>query len=358
MYRYCSKCGCKCLENTKFCESCGAELIQYNASATPKANNNYNDFEQQVADTYECPKPQQVVEQQYYSQAQNYSPTQKSSKLKPILAIVAVVAIVGMLIAVYFLVPFNGNNEEQSANIMTTGPKVSLQSLANGNTMVIPEVGFTCVYGYYLDKTKIGEISFYSEGVETYEGEECIKIIGDGYYDIEAYSEQLTITYAYDAYVANDDYNLKYIHFIMSYYGTDMDMTMTYDKETGEITTSYSYSGYDSTTVMKMSEDYWELSEINNILYVGYETEFSYTIDSYGTEVETTIKLSVTDKKDISVPAGKFKDCYQIELSQESIAVSTIWINNDGIVPKMQVASSGLGSTDSLILQLESYQES
>lgn len=358
MYRYYSKCGCKCLENTKFCTDCRAELIQYNASTTPETNTNYSDFEQQVADTYEQPQPQQVATPQYYSQAQNYSPTQKSSKLKPILAIVATVAIVGMLIAVYFLVPFNGNNEEQGVNIMTTGPKASLQSLANGNTMVIPEVGFTCVYGYYLDETKIGEISFSSEGIETYDEEECIKVIGDGYYDIEAYGEQLTITYAYDAYVANDDYNLKYIHFILSYSGTDTDMTMTYDEETGEITASYSYSGYNSTTVMKMSEDYWKLSDINNILYVGYETEFSCTVDNYGYELETTIKLSVTDKKDISVPAGKFKDCYQIELSQESITVSTIWINNDGIVPKMQVAASGLGSTDYLTLQLESYQES
>lgn len=358
MSKYCSKCGTKAFDDSLFCEKCGADLDQYTSPTTPETNNNHTDFEQQVADTYQQSQPQQVPNPQYYPQTQNYNTYQKPSKAKPIIAIVATVAIVTMLIAVYFLVPFGGN-EEENVSIATEGPKVSLQSLANGNSMVIPKVGYTGVYGYYVDGTKIGEISYSSEGNQIYDGEECIKVTGAGDYTFDAVGQEIAITYTYDGYVANDDYNLKYLHFIISYSGADVEMTMTYDEETGEITTEYSYPGYvEQSMVMKMPDNYWEMTNIENILTVGYETEYTYSIDYSGIESETTIQLEVVEKNDVIVPAGKFKDCYKIEMGQDSITTSIVWINEDGVVPTMEVPSESAGTSGDLVMQLESYKQS
>ena len=375
MNRYCSKCRGSCSENVDFCPNCGMQLLQNHNIDTPTNNdysgfeqptdNNYNDFEQQVADTYEKPKPQQVVTPQYQTLEQSYSYQQKPSKTKPILAIVGAIAIVGMLIAVVLLVPFNFGNNDENVQIMTTGPKVSLQSLANGNTLVVPEVGFTGVYGYYISGTKTGEISFSSEGVELYDGEQCIKVVGSGYFGITLAEEEMTFKYNYDAYIANDDYSLKFFQMTTSYKGTNMYVTMDYDEVAGEITASYTYEGYDgadSTVVMKMSDEYWDLSDAFENLYIGYKKEFSYTVDSFGYETKISMVLSVTGKSDVIVPAGKFKDCYIVELGQGTDGVSstsTMWVTKGGIVPKMEISSisSGIDAEIAIVLQLESYYE-
>jgi len=375
MYRYCSKCGCKCLENTKFCTSCGVELVQYSASTTPETVNNYNDFEQQVSDTYEQPQPQQAVTPQYYPQQQDYSYQQKPSKLKPILAVIGAIAIVGMVIAILLFVPFNSNTSTPNIEYITVGPKVSLQSLANGNTLVIPEVGFTGVYGYYTNGKKIGEISFTSEGYKIYDNEQCIKVVGDGYFDFSSTGQETSVNYEYNAYVANDDYNLKYLNMVLTYefpedfdFGWDMntELTMEFDEDAGEITSSYATNGADNSMVMKMSDEYWELSDMFTNLYVGYKKEFSYTMDYMGTSSEMTIKFEVTGQEDVTVSAGKFKDCYIVEYGQEYYGSfstsSTVWVNENGIVPKMELAgSTSMTDTDTqsgtMVLQLESYSE-
>lgn len=382
MYRYCSKCGCKCLENTKFCTRCGVELVQYSASTTPEAVNNYNDFEQQVSDTYEQPQPQQAVAPQHYPQQQDYCNQRKPSKLKPILAVIGTIAIVGMVIAILLFVPFNSNNTTPNIGYTTVGPKVSLQSLANGNTLVIPEVGFTGVYGYYTEGNKIGEISFTSEGYKIYNDEQCIKVVGDGYFDFSSTSQEASVNYGYNAYVANDDYNLKYLNMVLTYEfpeGLDFDMdldtdvTMEFDEDKGEITSSYTANGADNSIVMKMSDEYWELSDMFTNLYVGYKNEFLYTIQIPPSSIETmeyssevTIKFEVTGQEDVTVPAGKFKDCYIVEYRQEYYGSfstsSTVWVNENGIVPKMELAgSTSMTGTDTqsgtMVLQLESYSK-
>lgn len=367
MNKYCISCGGSYSEGTKFCPHCGMQIMQNNDQSNfeQATKNNFNEFEQQVANTYEKPQPQKIVTPQYKPPIKKYNNPQKTSKTKYILATIGVIAIVGMLIAIVLFYPFNLSRNDNNLQVMTTGPKVSMQSIANGNTLVVPEVGFTGVYGYYFGGTKVGDISFTSQGYEYYDGEQCIKVTGNGYFGITVADQEITINYDYEAYVANYDESLKYLELTTSYMGMDILLTMEYNEEAGEITATYTYDGYDgedTTTVMKMSEGYWDLNDAFLNLYVGYVKEFSYTVDSFGYETTVSLKLTVSGKSDIVVPAGKYEDCYVVEIgqgSEEYLSTSTMWVTEDGVVPKMEVISTttGLDLDMTFVLQLESYYE-
>ena len=327
----------------------------------------YNDFEASVAETYEKPQPQEVFVPQEPTPQQAPAYQKKPINKKPIIAVVVAVVVSILLIAVFVFVPFNNNDAtNQNVQIMSVGPRISLQSLANGNTLVVPEVGYKCTYGYYMSGSKVGEISFTSQGYETYDGEQCIKVIGSGNFGMSLVGQDIDMDYSYDAYIAYDDYNLKYFHMMFDYSDISMDLSMVLNEETGEITTSYSYEGYggdDTTTVMKMSDDYWELTDVFDELYVGYEKDFSYSLDSYGYNSEINMKLSVTDKTDVTVPAGKYLDCYIVEIGsgvgEEYSSSSYIWVNEDGVVPKITTISStsGISATIEMTLKLIDYSE-
>jgi len=332
----------------------------------------FSDFEDSIPETYEKPEYEPVVtpqvEPKYEQSSYQKKYKKKPRNLKPIITIIGIVAIVACLIGVIFLLPTNNSNiiSEKYVEIMNTGPKASVQSLANGNTLVVPELGFTGVYGYYISNSKMGEISFSSQGLEIYDEEMCIKVIGSGNFESEISGQNMDLNYNYEAYIAYDDNNLKYMNFKMNYQEYEIDLQMTSNEETGEITSSYTFEGFDgidTTTVMKMSEEYWEITDAFEYFYEGYEKEYSYTSESFGYETETTIKLIVTGKEDVVVPAGKFENCYILETgtgSGNDFSSSTVsWVNDEGIVPKIEVKTStmGIGDLPVTTLKLEEYYE-
>ena len=253
---------------------------------------------------------------------------------KPIIGIIAIIIIVIILVLV--LISSSEDDIDEVKVYSGPGPKINLQAITTGNTIFIPELGHTAVYGIYTNNIKAGEITFTTEKEEIFQKIECYKIIGSGSYT------SMDSSYEFYIYISKCNNTLVYSEYIYHYNeGAELNINITInvDEQTGEITMKM----MDQETVLRNPEAYWEFSELLNNLYIGLEKELTFTAFINGNETETYIKITVPKKEDVIVPAGLFEDCYRIQVEKNesgSKSITIIWINDDGVTPKCEVATS------------------
>jgi len=332
-----------------FCLNCGTkfeEIIQTNNAPVQQANN-------------------ESWEPQYYGQTQQYMPQKISRNFKQIIAIVVIVGVVAILIGALLsmgVITDEIGNEQNIVKIPAEGgPKVNLQAIVNGgNTVTQPAEDHTAVYGYHMSDSKFGEISFTTTGKEYYQEKTCEKIIGSGNFDIEIYGQSIEMNFDINAYTLESDETLVYCNFdfnVVKPISFDMDATINVDRDNNEITYTVNNDMTGSTsTVTKVSDDYWTDIDIDDNLYIGYSNEVSYTISAYGYDTAVEMEISIIGQEDITVGKGTFEDCYKVQLKQDGTAIAYVWIDEDGVCPKIQigsgVTSTGLGD---FTIELEEY---
>jgi hypothetical protein len=189
-----------------------------------------------------------------------------------------------------------------------------------------------------MGSSKVGDISFTSVGEQSYGGNQCNKITGDGNFYFEIYGQSMEANFDIDAYISQSDGILNYCEYSFEFcnpFSMDMDMILDIDKDNGEITITVDSSLIDSqSTVIKTPDEYWECTILRDNLYVGYSKEVTYAMDVLGIDTEVSLKISVIGIEDVTVKKGTFEDCYIIQIDQEqaySTSTSTIWVDEDGI---------------------------
>lgn len=353
MSKYCPECGVRNPDEARFCSSCCAKLDIINEqNNTPYQRiNNEN------------------MMPQYYKANQGYSVSKKPLGKYKLYTIISVIGIVSIIIGAFIYTGYfysEGDNEPYINKIhVKGGPKVNIESIVtSGNALATPDQGYTAVYGYYMGSSKVGDISFTSVGQQSYGGTQCNKIIGDGSFYFEIYGQSIEANFDIDAYISQSDGILTYCRYGFEFcnpYSMDMDMILDIDKDNGEITVTVDSSLMDSqSTIIKTSDEYWDCTILKDDLYVGYLKEVAYTMNVLGYDTEVSLKINVIGMEDVTVNKGTFEDCYIIQIEQEqdySTSTSTIWVDEDGICPKMQIGSSGTTSIsyEGMTIELEEY---
>lgn len=341
--KYCPECGMENLEDAGFCMNCGTKLevkIPTNESYGP----------------------------QYYGQPQQYTPQKPSRKYKPIIAIVVVIGVVALLIGALLAMGLLTGGSDSGSDIIkipvSGGPKVNLQSIATGsgtyggNALTQPAEDHTAVYGYYMGSSKFGEISFTNQGDEYYQGKTCKKITGSGNFNIELYGQSMKMNFDIDAYTLKSDETLVYCNFdfsVVSPISFDMDAIIDVDRDNNEITYTVNSDMISISNVIEVSEDYWTDTDIEDNLYVGYSKEVSYTVSTYGYDVTVDMEISVIAQEDVTVGKGTFEDCYKVQIEQDGAAMAYVWLDEDGICPKIQIAPSATTGLGDFTIELLGY---
>jgi len=353
MSKYCPECKVRNPDEARFCSSCCARL-----DVTNKQNN--TSF-QQVYNKDMMP--------QYYNSDQAYSVSKKPSSKYKLYTIISVIGVVSIIIGALIYTGYFNSEGDSKPYInkihVKGGPKVNIESIVTGgNALATPDEGYTAVYGYYMGSSKVGDISFTSVGEQSYGGNQCNKITGDGNFYFEIYGQSMEANFDIDAYISQSDGILTYCEYSFEFcnpFSMDMDMILDIDKDKGEITVTVDSSLIDSqSTVIKTPDEYWECTILRDNLYVGYSKEVTYAMDVLGIDTEVSLKISVIGIEDVTVKKGTFEDCYIIQIDQEqaySTSTSTIWVDEDGICPKMQIGSSGTTSMsyEGMTIELEEY---
>jgi hypothetical protein len=353
MNKNCPICGIENPKEAVYCGYCGSRFIVEGLSnITPvKQRNSDNQMTQ------------------HYEMNQQYSTPKKSSRKNKYIISITVIGVVAILIGALLITGFLNdtviNNPTINKIPAKGGPKVNIESIVSGgNALATPAEGHTAVYGYYLNSSKIGEIFFTSIGEEVYGGKQCDKIIGGGNFDFEIYDQSVGVNFDIDAYISKSDGILTNSHYSFDLnipYNINMDMILDIDKEEGEITVTVDGSLMSSTsTVIKVTDDYWDCTLLKDNLYVGFIKEVAYTMNVYGYDAEVNLKISVIGLEDVTVKKGTFEDCYIVQIEQiqgYTTTTSKIWIDEDGICPKMQIGSSGSSSIsyEGMTIELEEY---
>jgi hypothetical protein len=346
MTKYCPLCGIENPKEAVYCGYCGTRF----------------DFRIQQGNN------DSLKLQHHEQNKQCYTPKKPFWKNKPVIAI-AVIGVVAILIGVLFMTGFINDEDINDSYInkihVKGGPKVNIESIvSSGNALTTPAEGYTAVYGYYLSSSKIGEISFTTEGEEYYNGKQCDKIIGGGNFNFDIYGQSVGANFDIGAYISKSDgilANCRYSFDFNKPYNINMDMILDIDKEEGEITATVDSSLMSSTsTVIKVSDEFWDCTLLEENLYVGYIKEVTYSIYAYGYDAEVNLKISVIGQEDVTVKKGTFEDCYIVQIDQvqgSATTTSKIWIDENGICPKMQIGSSGSSSIsyEGMTIELEEY---
>ncbi|KYK20967.1 hypothetical protein AYK21_01065 [Thermoplasmatales archaeon SG8-52-2] len=353
MSKYCQDCGANNSNEAGFCLNCGTKLRQYY-----QENNLFEKEEDNQSIAYQ---KNQEMSQQPISNA----PTKNYKFLTVISVIFISAVIIGAYLISGFIFTEGTSNPSINKVAVKGGPKINIESIVNsGNALTTPEIGHTAVYGYYMSGEKLGELSFTTVGQENYKGEQCYKIIGGGSYNFEIYGQSMDLGFDINAYVSKSDGKLAFFDYdfdINQPFNIDMSMTLDINKENGEITVTVDSSMMESqSTLIKTSEDYWDCTLLKDDLFEGYLKEVAYTMSVMGIETEVNLIISVTGVEDVTVNQGTFEDCYVVEIEQDQgIASSTsiIWIDEDGICPKMQLGGSSTSSFsyEGMIIELEEY---
>jgi hypothetical protein len=353
MSKYCPECGENNSEEAGFCLNCGTKL----------------DLDKQMNNISYQNRNVEYISNQNSEEINQYPTTNKPTRNYKFLTVISVIFITAAIIGAYLISGFifTENTDNISINKVPVkgGPKFNIESIvSSGNALTTPEIGHTAVYGYYLNGEKLGEISFTTIGEESYNSEQCYKIIGEGSYNFEIYGQSMNLDFDIDAYVSKNDGKLAYFSYnfdINQPFNIDMSMLLDIDKDNGEITVTIESSLIgSSSTVIKTSEDYWDCTLLKDNLFVGYLKEVAYTINAMGFDTEVNLIISVTGQEDITVNQGTFEDCYKVEIQQvQGIVNSTsiLWIDENGICPKMQLGASTTSSFsyEGMIIELEEY---
>jgi len=353
MNKYCPNCGIKNPEDAGFCLNCGTKFVldlQQNNKCYQESKNETNNY-------------------QGYEENKTNELTKKPIKKYGIFTIISVISVVSIIVGAYLI---SGSLNDEDINYPSIdkipvkgGPKINIESIVNsGNALTVPEIGHIAVYGYYLSDVKLGEVSFTTVGEEYYNGEQCYKIIGEGNFNIEIYEQSMDVNFDIDAYISKIDGKLVYFYYsfnINQPFNIDMNMILDIDKDSGEITVTVDSDLIGSySNVIKTSEEYWDCTLLKDDLFVGYLNEIAYTMSVMGIDTDVNLIISVTGQEDVTVKKGTYEDCYivQIEQTQNYVkSTSTIWIDENGICPKMQLGSSTYSSIgyDGMIIELEEY---
>jgi hypothetical protein len=350
MNKYCQECGENNSEEAAYCFNCGKKLefiIYQNKSFEKNESNDYQNYEKN----------------------QTYQTTRRPIKKYGFITMISVISVVAILVGAYLISGYLYNDNIKNPTInkipVKGGPKFNIESIVNsGNAFTSPDVGHTAVYGYYLSGVRLGEVSFTTVGEENYNGEQCYKITGNGNFNFDIYGQSMSVDFNIDAYISQSDGKLVYFYYnfdINQPFNIDMDMIMDINKENGEITVTVDSSMIgSSSTVIKTSEEYWDCTLLKDDLFVGYLNEVIYTMNVLGYDTEVSLKISVIGKEDITVKKGTFEDCYIVQIDQDQGYVnstSTIWIDENGICPKMQIGSSSTSSIsyEGMTIELEEY---
>lgn len=370
MVKICPKCNIKAYNHETYCMNCGTRFEPNNLSNSP---------DQDISQQPNYTNPSNYPQYQQMSTYPNYPPRKNLKIIVPIIAIIIVV----LLVSVAFLVLFTGENgKDKSSNSGTItlnggGPAVNLQALASGNFQVVPEEGYIATYGYYLNNERIGETTFRTVGTETYNGQTCYKILGETEFSMSQSGYSLTITMDYTCYVKKSNQMPVYMIMTMDYgnipgYTGDTSMTseFTWDEDTGEMDMSMDMIGQEYSMICSFPQDYWDMVSFDD-LTVGETTTsdftMSYNIPGYSSQtVDAIMTFTLTAIEDITVSGYTFKDCYVIERGQETSSSimgtyasadsqMTMWVTQDGIVPKAVTSTSSTGFTISITLLLEQY---
>ena len=356
MNKYCPDCGANNSDEAGFCLNCGVKLRQ-----------NY-----QKNNTYEKERDDQATSYPENQEVSQYPTTNAPTRNYKFLTVICVIFISAVIIGAYLISGFiltDGTNNPSIDKIpVKGGPKFNIESIVNsGNALTTPDIGHTAVYGYYMNGKKLGEISYTTIGQESYKGEQCYKIVGEGSYNFEIYGQSMNLDFDINAYVSTSDGKLAYFYYnfdIDQPFNIDMSMTLDINKENGEITVTVDSSLMESqSTVIETSEDYWDCTLLKDDLFVGYLKEIAYTMSVMGIETEVNLIISVTGIEDVTVNQGTFEDCYIIEIEQDQgfvSSTSTLWIDENGICPKMQLGGSSTYSInyEGMIIELEEYYTS
>ena len=351
--KYCNRCNVENLEKASFCINCGTKIDDIIKAENRPVNIQTN----------------KNTQQQYYGQPYPY-PLQPSSKnKKPIIAIIVICIATAIIIASLFISGVFTGGGSNNFNInkipVAGGPRGNLQSLATGgNALTTPDIFHTAVYGYYMNGSKIGSISFTNKGEEYYLGKLCYKIEGGGIFDIQIYNQQLEMDFNINGYVTKSDLTLQYYNyeFSVGYNGYSMDMsgTIYVDIESGKITLDiYSSMIGSISKVIEVPNDFWTTTNLQDNLYVGYSNEVYYSTNVSGYNTDVSMKISVIGQEDVTVSKGTFEDCYIVKIEQTNGGTTTIsymWIDENNVCPKMQILNSSVpyGYGD-LVIQLEEY---
>ena len=267
-----------------------------------------------------------------------------SNNNKSIIGAIAIIVVIILLTIV-----ITGCTEETKI-YNGSGPQINLQSIATGNTIAVPELGHTAVYGFYMNDERIGDITYSTEEEEIYEGIDCYKITGSG--DIPGGLSGTT--YDFVCYSAISDNALVYSRY--TYYTDDIETNYTarVDRETRKMITEVA----GTEVVYTMPESFWEISDLYNDLDLDYEKQISIKSDTGGSEMEIILKITVSKIEDVNTPIGIFKDCFKVdmEIKQQAFTSTTsIWINDQGITPKIEVVLTQGGAAATVTTILEEY---
>jgi len=318
-----------------------------------------------------------IREQNYdnNNQTMEYTSSPKTKNYGLIIGIAAILISV-MIIAAFFLMPMTGSTDGDINKIeVEGGPKMNIQSLVSGggNALTIPDLDHTAVYGYYMSNERIGKMSYTTVGDQSYNGYLCTKVIGDGAIEMSVMGYSVDVDFDFTAYASKSDDSLMHADYDFDYdmgsFGSNMGMQLSVDvdKDNNEISSSVTtdMGGFDTDaeTTIKVTDDFWAVSDSFTELYVGLSEELTYTTTTntygYDEDKEVTMTISVTDIEDVTVKKGTYEDCYIIVIEQvmdSTTTTSTIWVTEDGFCPKMEVGSSALsGVGGEISLELEEY---
>jgi hypothetical protein len=249
---------------------------------------------------------------------------------KSILGIVTIIVVIILL--VILLVPSTDNDIDKTKIYTGSGPRINLQSITSGNTLAVPELGHTAIYGFYSDDERIGEITYSTEKEEVYEGTVCYKITGTG----DMSGGFTGLKYEFVSYIAKSDNSLVFSRY--TYFSGDIETNYTArsDRDTGKLITEV--GGIE--VVYTMPDSFWEVSDLHNDLDLDYEKQITMKSETGGPEIEILINITVSKIEDVNTPIGRFQDCYKLDLliKQQIVTTTTsVWINDQGITPKMEI---------------------
>lgn len=351
--KYCTNCSAENIEKASFCINCGTKFEEI-IKAENRPVNILTD---------------QNTQQQYYGKNYPYASQPPLKNKKPIITITVICIATALIIASLFISGVFTGGGANNLNInkipAAGGPRGNLQSIATGgNALTTPDIFHTAVYGYYMNGSKIGSISFTNKGEEYYLGKLCYKIEGGGKFNIDIYNQQLEMSFNINGYVTKYDLTLMYYNyeFSIEYYGFSMDMSgiINVDIENGIITVDI-YSSMTGTisTIIEVPDDFWTTTNLEDNLYVGYANIVYYTTSASGYNTDVSMKISVIGQEDVTVSKGTFEDCYIVKIEQTNGGTTTIsymWIDENNVCPKMQILNSAvpLGYGD-LVIELEEY---
>ncbi len=265
-------------------------------------------------------------------------------------AIVVIVIVVAAVAAGGYMVMSGGEGGGEEWEEVSGGPTTSAQALSSGQGIGVPlKKGMSASYGYYQSGSRVGEYTVTNVGEEYFQGVSYRKIEGSGNLNFSVQEKSVKFSMDVTGYFENTGMpkQLSYTFHYTQPKEKDVDMEYTWNESQSEMVTEVS----GQTTTADLPTEYWNTISAGD-LYVGYSKQMTYTIES----TSVTLSIEVIGREDVTVPKGTFEDCYLVKLSQPEInQEGKYWINEEGVMPKMNFSQT-IGTTSlTFTMKLEHY---